>query len=69
MMVNPILKFQNVKKSLESDYELNNRDDESYHQSHVGRKSKVSISQFSKANTNAIESNLNYIENQVNSGA
>lgn len=61
-----VLKLHNAKKSMESDFELNNRVDESsnYQQSVVGRKSKVS--QFSKANTNAIESNLNFIENHLN---
>lgn len=63
-----------MKKSLESDYELNNRDDDvSQHSKSLvggyGRKSKASLSQFSKANTNQIEQNLAFIENQVNQGS
>ena len=59
--------IQNMQ-SIETDQDFNCRDDETsqYSKSIIGRKSKVS--QFSKANTNQIESNLNFIENQVNQG-
>lgn len=56
----------------EGDLDFNNRDEEmrmsqySKDNFNYGRKSKVS--QVSKANTNQIEQNLNFIENQVNLG-
>lgn len=56
----------------EIDFDFNERDEEmrmsqySKDNFNYGRKSKVS--QVSKANTNQIEQNLNFIENQVNLG-
>ena len=66
-----MIKLTNMKRSIETDQEgdFNNRDDETsqYSKSMVkGRQSKVSVGNYSKANTNQIESNLNFIENQIN---
>jgi len=66
------MKLQKMHRSIETEeQDFNCRDDETsqYSKSIMGRKSKVSASQFSKANTNVIEANLNFIENQVNQGA
>ena len=65
------LQVGRIKQSIETDQDFNNRDEEmqmsQYSKSMYGRKSKGSHqSKVSRANTNQIEANLNFIENQVN---
>ena len=64
--------MQNIHKSIETDQDFNCRDDREedasqLSKSQLGAKSK--FSGLSKANSNVIEQNLNFIDNMVNQGS